>query len=84
VLAPPVGRDVNGPDRLRCLLPGDEEQLEIVASGHLGGRAFYDPGEAYTFLGATDEPDGDVLLVPASTAAPLELRLRCAGTGSGA
>lgn len=67
------------PCRAHCHLPGAEEQLEITASGDLGGRAFYDPGEAYTFLGATDAPGGDVLLVPASTALPLELRMRVTG-----
>ncbi|RCS74650.1 hypothetical protein CIK68_06195 [Brachybacterium alimentarium] len=63
----------------RCTLRGQGERLEIAAAGQLGGRAFYDPGEAYSFLGASDEPGGDVLLIPASTATPLTLRLRLEG-----
>ena len=60
----------------RCMLSGAEERIEITASGALGGRAFYDPGEAYAFLGATDEPGGEVLLIPASSSDPLTLHLR--------
>lgn len=67
--------------RARCLLRGTEEQLQVEAEGDLGGRAFYDPGEAYSFLGASDEPAGDVLLIPASTASPLQLTLRIAPLG---
>ena len=59
-----------------CHLDGDEESLVLSASGALGGHAFYDPGEAYSFLGASDEPGGTVLLIPASTSAPLTLSLR--------
>lgn len=66
----------DGARSARCVLRGAEEQLEIEAEGGLGGRAFYDPGEAYSFLGATDEPGGDVLLLPATTAGPLHLTLR--------
>ncbi|WP_114853202.1 hypothetical protein [Brachybacterium sp. YJGR34] len=74
VLGPPAATE--GPRRsARCVLTGHGEALSVEASGALGGRAFYDPGEAYTFLGATDEPAGPVLLIPASTAAPLKLRL---------
>ncbi|AXK46786.1 hypothetical protein [Brachybacterium saurashtrense] len=65
--------------RARCVLEGASERVEITASGALGGRAFYDPGEGYTFLGATDEPEGDVLLIPASSSAPLTVRLRVLG-----
>ncbi|HEX7353076.1 hypothetical protein [Brachybacterium sp.] len=68
----------DGAHRARCVLRGTEERLEIEVEGGLGGRAFYDPGEAYSFLGASDEPAGDVLLIPASTAAPLQLTLRIA------
>lgn len=64
----------------RCTLRGQGERLEIAAAGQLGGRAFYDPGEAYSFLGASDEPGGDALLIPASTATPLTLRLRLIST----
>ncbi|ATG56174.1 hypothetical protein CFK41_16360 [Brachybacterium ginsengisoli] len=66
----------DGASSARCVLRGAEEQLEIEVEGDLGGRAFYDPGEAYSFLGATDEPGGDVLLLPATTAGPLALTLR--------
>lgn len=59
-----------------CTVTGHDERLEVSARGALGGHAFYDPGEAYSFLGASDEPDGDVLLIPASTAEPLVLRLQ--------
>ena len=65
----------------RCTLAGDGETLEISAAGALGGRAFYDPGEAYTFLGATDEPAGEVLLIPARSSAPLTLSLRLGAVG---
>lgn len=72
------GSDPSGAGRSSssCSYTGVDERLEITASGALGGRAFYAPGEAYAFLGATDEPDGDVLLVPASTSAPLSVQLR--------
>lgn len=63
------------PATAQYTLQGDSEQLVITARGDLGGRAFYDPGEAYTFLGASDEPDGEVLLIPARTSAPLTLAL---------
>lgn len=66
----------DSPREARCTLAGDGEALEISAVGDLGGRAFYDPGEAYTFLGATDEPAGEVLLIPACSSAPLTLSLR--------
>ncbi|MGY5765111.1 hypothetical protein ACXET9_07920 [Brachybacterium sp. DNPG3] len=62
--------------RASCVYANDEEALEITAAGAPGSRAFYHPGEAYTFLGATDEPGGDVLLIPVSSAEPLALRLR--------
>src|SRR5699024_85991 len=75
VLEPSAG-DAEGPRSAHCHLRGAEESLEISAAGALGGRAFYDPGEAYTFLGASDEPAGEVLLIPASSDAPLTLRLR--------
>ena len=78
VLEPASG--TSGPDAgersARCTLSGADERIEITASGALGGRAFYDPGEAYTFLGATDEPGGEVLLIPASSSDPLTLHLR--------
>lgn len=64
-----------------CTLAGDGETLEISAVGALGGRAFYDPGEQYTFLGATDEPRGEVLLIPARSSAPLTLSLRLRALG---
>lgn len=78
------GRHVLSPDSsatdetttARCTVTGEGEQLEITACGALGGPAFYDPGEAYTFLGGSDEPDGDVLLVPASSSTSLTLHLR--------
>lgn len=66
----------DSPREARCTLAGDGEALEISAVGDLGGRAFYDPGEAYTFLGATDEPAGEVLLIPVCSSAPLTLSLR--------
>ena len=66
----------DGPAEAGCQLVTAGERLGISAQGALGGRAFYDPGEAYSFLGASDEPSGEVLLIPASTGAPLSLRLR--------
>lgn len=66
----------DGPAEAGCQLVTAGERLDISAQGALGGRAFYDPGEAYSFLGASDEPSGEVLLIPASTGAPLSLRLR--------
>lgn len=64
------------PRAAHCTLEGHGEALEISAAGALGGRAFYAPGEAYTFLGATDEPSGEVLLIPALSSTPLTLSLR--------
>ncbi|MFC5297219.1 hypothetical protein [Brachybacterium tyrofermentans] len=66
----------DGRAQAACQLVSAGERLDISAQGALGGRAFYDPGEAYSFLGASDEPSGKVLLIPASTGAPLSLRLR--------
>lgn len=60
----------------RCWLTAPGERLEVDASGSLGGAAFYSPGEAYTVLSGSDEPGGDVLLIPASNAQQLTLRLR--------
>src|SRR5699024_3112779 len=86
VLEPSAG-DAEGPrsahwhlgsheESLEVAAAGAAQRLEISAAGALGGRAFYDPGEAYTFRGAGDEPAGEVLLIPASSDAPLTLRLR--------
>lgn len=82
VLVPDADTQSTARAEASCLLAGRSERLEITARGALGGRAFYDPGEAYTFLGATDEPDGLVLLIPASTSAPLTLRLRVEQTSA--
>lgn len=76
-----AGEAAEPPFSARCTLRGTEEQLEISTEGDLGGRAFYDPGEAYSFLGASDEPAGDVLLIPASTGSPLQLTLRITPQG---
>jgi hypothetical protein len=62
-------------DSARCLYGTQNEQLVVEAQGASGHRAFYEPGEAYTFLGGTDEPAGDRLLIPASTLSPLTLTL---------
>lgn len=51
------------------------EELLISARGSLGGAAFYDPGESFTFVGGTDEPHGRTLLIPATSTSPLELSL---------
>ena len=59
-----------------CSYIGHGERLDISAQGALGGQGFYAPGEAYTFLGGTDEPTGDVLLIPASSSEDLRLQLR--------
>src|SRR5699024_8947089 len=67
---------IGGPRLAECSYAGQGERLVISGSGSLGGHGFYDPGEAYTFLGATDEPAGDVLLVAASSAETLRLQLR--------
>lgn len=67
---------IGGPRLAECSYAGQGERLVISVSGSLGGHGFYDPGEAYTFLGATDEPAGDVLLIPASSAQTLRLQLR--------
>lgn len=50
-------------------------RLRLTARGALGGPAFYAPGEAFTFLGGTDEPTGTILLIPASSTAELELEI---------
>lgn len=71
-----------GPREARCTLEDGGETLEISAVGALGGRAFYAPGEAYTFLGATDEPDGEVLLIPARSSTPLTLSLCLAASSA--
>lgn len=62
--------------RADCTYVAEDERLDIRVDGDLGGPAFYAPGEAYTFLGATDEPTGDVLYLPAKTSSALRLDLK--------
>lgn len=52
------------------------ESLHITARGALQGPAFYEPGEAYTFLRGSDELTGDVLYVPVRSHQPLRLDVR--------
>lgn len=53
-----------------------DERLTVTARGALGGPDFYAPGEAFTFLGGTDAPEGTWVLIPAHSSAPLEVSLQ--------
>lgn len=70
------------PERLdasaECAYLSDDERLDIRVNGDLGGTAFYAPGEAYTFLSASDEPTGDALYIPVTTSSDLRLDLTLA------
>ncbi|MGN7212865.1 hypothetical protein [Brachybacterium paraconglomeratum] len=54
------------------------ERLTLTARGELGGREFYAPGEALTFLGGTDAPKSACtwVMIPAHSSSPIEVSLQ--------
>lgn len=54
---------------------GVEERIDVRVTGAVDGGAFYAPGEMFTVLGATDEPQGDVVHVRATSSGTLRVEL---------